>query len=273
MTVALSSHKAVAGYPLDQQVLVSTYGLSDRVSANSSTFERISQRIGERFPDETSTRNYLILGIIAIFFHIAVVYGYIHRDKTSILSNRHHEVEIEFVKPEIVPPPHIDPPKPPPPPPPKVVHQAAPPKPVPVLHTAPAEQNIAPNDLTVPENTEAPKTPEPVVASAETPAPPPPKVEEPVTEATGYASYLHNPPPEYPAFAQRQGWEGTVLLHVHVLASGKADKVDVKQSSGRKTLDDAALASVKNWTFVPSKRGNNPIDGWATVPIEFKLSK
>jgi protein TonB len=49
--------------------------------------------------------------------------------------------------------------------------------------------------------------------------------------------------------------------------------VEVVTSSGAKALDDAAAVTVKKWLFSPSKRGDVPIDGWATVPIEFKLDQ
>jgi periplasmic protein TonB len=65
------------------------------------------------------------------------------------------------------------------------------------------------------------------------------------------------------------GWGGTVILRVRVSADGSAQSVSVKKSSGHKVLDDSAVAAVKKWTFVPSKRGSTPIDGWATVPIIF----
>lgn len=94
-----------------------------------------------------------------------------------------------------------------------------------------------------------------------------------MTEATGYAGYLQNPAPGYPAAAQRQGWEGKVVLKVRVLANGSASSVEVVKSSGRKLLDEAAISAVKGWVFSPSKRGSTPIDGWATVPIEFKLAQ
>jgi protein TonB len=38
-------------------------------------------------------------------------------------------------------------------------------------------------------------------------------------------------------------------------------------------LDDAALAAVQNWRFVPAKRGSVAVEGWVNVPIEFKLGK
>jgi protein TonB len=102
-------------------------------------------------------------------------------------------------------------------------------------------------------------------------APPRPSLPELVTEPFGRAGYLNNPPPEYPAMAARQKWEGTVVLRVRVLSTGKVDAVQVAKSSGHKVLDDQAQETVRGWVFRPSKRGATPIDGWATVPIEFKI--
>jgi len=222
----------------------------------------------------SNSRSIWALGGLAALLHGTAVIAYLNYPQTSAVPvQKVNKVEIEFIKPK--PPEVIEPPKPPPPPP-KAAKQAPPPvaKPAPALRTAAAQPNVAPEALTVPENREAPVSSAPVVATP--PAPEvtqPVKAEEPITEATGSAAYLNNPPPDYPAFAQRQGWEGKVLLRVHVLASGKPDKVEIKQSSGRKTLDESALSAVKYWTFIPSKRGNTAIDGWATVPIEFKLAK
>ncbi|MQU32335.1 energy transducer TonB [Pseudomonas helleri] len=80
-----------------------------------------------------------------------------------------------------------------------------------------------------------------------------------------------NPAPEYPSLAMRRGWEGTVLLRVHVLASGKPGEIQIQKSSGRTQLDDAALAAVKRWSFVPAKQGDVAQDGWVSVPIDFKI--
>lgn len=121
----------------------------------------------------------------------------------------------------------------------------------------PAQNAPAPNAVAV-----APTTPAPVVA----PASP-----EPVTEPSGDADYLHNPAPVYPPVAQDQGWEGHVVLRVHVLASGRPDSVSVAVSSGRKMLDEAALKAVSNWSFVPARRGATATDGWVKVPIDFRL--
>jgi protein TonB len=262
---------------LQQDAIAQGQFQPDSKAANAPSIVLASRHTGWQGPSghEVSSRNYIAFGALAIFLHSIIATAYINRDQQPALEPRKHKVEIEFIKPVIEPPAEVKPPEPPPPPPPpkpRIMKQEPPvPAPKPALRTSLAEQDIDPDALTVQENTEAPRSSSPVTATA--PEPPPPPVEEPVTEATGYASYLKNPPPDYPAFAQRQGWEGTVLLHVHVLASGKPDKVEIRQSSGRKMLDESAVSAVKNWTFVPSKRGSTPIDGWATVPIEFKLSK
>jgi protein TonB len=69
----------------------------------------------------------------------------------------------------------------------------------------------------------------------------------------------------------RRGWEGTVLLRVQVLPSGQPGEIQIQKSSGRTQLDDAALAAVKRWSFVPAKQGDVPQAGWVSVPIDFKL--
>lgn len=216
----------------------------------------------------TSAKYWSVAAIIG--FHVALISLYVTRDQTPSVPIKKHEVAIEFIKPEIEPPPPPPPPIEPPKPPPPKVQKAAPPPPA--LRTPVASENIAPDDIVVQENTEAVVSKEPVVAAEEPtpPAPPPaPVIEEPVTVASANAGYLKNPPPEYPARATQMGWSGTVILRVRVSADGTAQNVSVKKSSGHKVLDDSAITAVKKWTFVPSKRGSTPIDGWATVPIIF----
>ncbi len=62
-----------------------------------------------------------------------------------------------------------------------------------------------------------------------------------------------------------------MLVRVRVLQTGAVESVEVVRSSGKKLLDDAAIQTVERWVFAPSTRGSTPIDGFGTVPIEFKL--
>jgi protein TonB len=48
-------------------------------------------------------------------------------------------------------------------------------------------------------------------------------------------------------------------------------KPDIKQSSGFDRLDQAALATVLRWRYVPGKRAGVPETMWFNVPINFVL--
>ena len=214
-----------------------------------------------------SRRNYLLLGTVIVGLHLAAFWVYLHTPSTPYVPPPKNEVMIEFAKPEVIPPPVVEPP-PPPPPPPKVERSAPPP----ALRTPVAEQNIAADDLTVQENTEAPKSTGPVTADVPPapPAPPAPPREEPITEAFGGIGYLNNPPPEYPAVATRQGLTGKVVLRVKVLIDGSAGDIVIKKSTGHKVLDNAAINAVKGWKFSPAKRGNTPVEGGVNVTLDFQ---
>ncbi|WP_322041038.1 TonB family protein [Burkholderia diffusa] len=160
------------------------------------------------------------------------------------------------------PPPPVVPPKP-------LKQAPTPPKPQ-TPRAAVPHPALAPAAVPQASREAAPVPTAPAIAApaAVTPAPAAPVRE---TAPIGDAAYLRNPAPDYPAFAQDQGWEGHVVLRVHVLANGTPDTVDVRTSSGRRLLDTAAVAAVKRWTFVPAKRGDEAVDGWVNVPIDFKL--
>jgi len=83
--------------------------------------------------------------------------------------------------------------------------------------------------------------------------------------------YRNNPPPVYPKVARRRGHQGTVLLEVLVDQNGSVRDLKVLRSSGYATLDDAALASVKNWSFEPGMKGSSPIEMWVRLPVRFQL--
>jgi periplasmic protein TonB len=182
-------------------------------------------------------------------------------------------------------------PKPPPPPPPPPEKKVEPVK-VPPMKPQVKKAAVHPPKPTPPKPAPTPKpveqptpkpapepTPDAVKVPSETPVSPAPAPKAPAVSAAdqkvsapdGYADYLNNPAPAYPAAARRLGYEGHALLKVHVLASGHADQVDILQSSGYDMLDKAAVAGVKQWVFVPAKRGQTPIDGWVNVPMDFKL--
>lgn len=218
---------------------------------------------------------------LAVALHGAIFY-WLARQPEPVLPEVPPQVPpmtIEFAAPA---PPVVEtpPPEPPPPlpepvvqapePPPPVVDELAakpapPPKPKPVVRHPPKPQPVA-KPLT------PPSPPPQAVAPAPQPTPPvptPAPVKETPPSAT--AGYLHNPAPEYPALALRRNWEGTVLLRVRVLPNGRPGDIQIQQSAGRSQLDEAAVAAVRRWSFVPAKKGDQAIEGWVTVPIDFKI--
>ncbi|MGZ4998300.1 MAG: energy transducer TonB, partial [Methylobacter sp.] len=198
--------------------------------------------------------------VLSILVHTIVVDHFKHAsvEKEQLVEpiKPPSKVQISFVRPQ--PKPVVQPP-----PPPKVVAINKPPKPK--VQPKPAPK-VEPPPVATPTPVQADA---PVVSAP--PAPPAPPVEEKVTEPRAGAGYLDNPPPVYPDVAMERGWEGKVLMKVHVLASGKPDNVSVLKSSGKEVLDDEAVRTVKQWSFVPAMRGTTPTEGWVTVPISFNL--
>lgn len=107
-------------------------------------------------------------------------------------------------------------------------------------------------------------TPEPPKSNAE-------PVSEQVVLPHTDASHINNPAPTYPPMSRRMKEQGVVLLELLVLSNGTVGELRLKTSSGYSRLDQAALAAVKNWHFVPAKRGEQNIDLWYELPVEFSL--
>ena len=98
-------------------------------------------------------------------------------------------------------------------------------------------------------------------------APAAPKVELPSTDA----DYLNNPKPVYRVLSKRVGEQGRVLVHVLIGPDGLAQRADIKTSSGFERLDQAALATVLKWRYVPGKRAGVAEAMWFNVPINFVM--
>ncbi len=147
-----------------------------------------------------------------------------------------------------------------------------PPKPQPQPKVAlPVPQPVAkvvearPADVPVPIAQPAPVTPAPVKE-----APKPELVPEPTAPRFNVEG-LQNPEPSYPPLSRRMGEEGKVTLRVFVTPEGLAGEVQLAKSSSFSRLDQAALATVKQWHFKPAQLGNDKVAAWVLVPIIFTL--
>ena len=104
------------------------------------------------------------------------------------------------------------------------------------------------------------------------PAAPVPAPQPAITSPPNFnPAYLNNPKPPYPRLARRNGEEGTVLLRVLVTREGRAARLELDKTSGFPLLDSAALEAVKEWRFVPARKGTESVEDWVRVPIVFRL--
>ncbi len=149
-------------------------------------------------------------------------------------------------KPELQPAPQPEPlPQP----------AAATPEPAPVVAATPAAA--------------APATAIEATSVAARPAAPAaaPRIELPSSDA----AYLNNPKPAYPALSRRLGEQGKVVVRVLIGLDGRAQQAEIRSSSGYDRLDQAALATVRSWRYVPGTRNGVPEAMWFNVPINFVL--
>lgn len=77
--------------------------------------------------------------------------------------------------------------------------------------------------------------------------------------------------PAYPARARRAGREGRSEIALRIGRDGRVVATRLHRSAGDPSLDEAALAAVHRWRFVPSPPGVDWSATWFLVPIEFRL--
>ena len=95
------------------------------------------------------------------------------------------------------------------------------------------------------------------------------------TALTGLARPLggYQVRPRYPESARRAGAQGTTLLKLRVLETGRVGEVVIEQSAGHRDLDNAAADAVKKWLFEPARMGQQPIAVWVILPVKFELQR
>jgi protein TonB len=98
------------------------------------------------------------------------------------------------------------------------------------------------------------------VASPRFVPPPPPVVQQPPPKPAPTPTKFNadtvdggtHPKPDYPSLAQRNHYQGTVTLEIHVDPSGAVTGVKVQKSSSFLMLDEAAMKVVStHWSFLP----------------------
>lgn len=219
-----------------------------------------------------SHRNAVIAGGV-VLFHVAALWAL----QAGLLQRVVEVVVPATLLSEIITPTPAPAPKPPAPQPqPAQPVKKAAPQPAKPVSPAPQPSALAqaapspapsPNAPTAQPATTAPTAPAAAAGPAVAAPPAPQRMELPSSSA----DYLNNPKPAYPPLSKRLGEQGKVVVRVFIAPDGTAQKAEIQQSSGFDRLDQAALATVLKWRYVPGKRAGVPEAMWFNVPINFVL--
>ena len=85
------------------------------------------------------------------------------------------------------------------------------------------------------------------------------------------AAALGSIDPHYPRASRYRGEEGVVILSIEVLASGRAGRIEVLQSSGYPRLDEAAVDAARKARFTPAAQAGKAIDSILRQSFTFEL--
>ncbi len=192
--------------------------------------------------------NRAISAVVVVALHIAVIAAFV-----SGLANR----VIEKLPVDIVT--KVEPPK--------LPDKAPPPPPPPKLETPPPPY-VPPPDIVI--QSEAPAT-NTITTQSKIASAPPPKpagISAPALISGGakcQSSY-------YPPIATRLNQEGTTTVSVHVAADGSVAGVDVTNSSGHDSLDQAAVRCIQHeWHFKPAMQNGAPVSTTKQYAIKWQL--
>jgi protein TonB len=165
---------------------------------------------------------------------------------------------------------------------PTIAAKPAEPKPEPVTEER-TEPTVEPKPEPVPEPIPTPAPtpePEPVIQpkAEPTPEPAPQKSMEQVASMVtdkgviSEAAPIHGIRATYPRSSQRRGHQGTVVLSIEVLKSGRPGRITLLSSSGFQGLDDAAIKAAKKADYSPARQFGKPIASELIQPVVFELT-
>ena len=77
--------------------------------------------------------------------------------------------------------------------------------------------------------------------------------------------------PVYPDIAQEAGIEGQVLIQCFIDKTGRVKETIVIKGVPNTGLNESAVAALRKTRFRPARQRENPVGGWITIPINFKL--
>ena len=79
--------------------------------------------------------------------------------------------------------------------------------------------------------------------------------------------------PNYPSYSRRHSEEGTAIVSVEILPSGKHGNIRVVSSSGYVRLDKAAVSAVQRATFIPARASGRAVTSTVRLAFTFRLTE
>jgi protein TonB len=198
-----------------------------------------------------ATPSRIISVVLVALVHLGAIYALI----TGLAQNLIHKAAVEL-KVEVIPP-KLDTVKPPPPPPPELVKPPPPfvPPPDIVIQTEAAPQNT----ITVQSKVSSPPPPKPVA----------PAISSPVLEAGGAGKCETS---YYPPIAIRLNQTGTTTVAVRIGSDGSVEGVNIVDSSGHDSLDQAAVRCITGaWHYKPAIQNGQAVGVTKEYAIVWKL--
>lgn len=92
------------------------------------------------------------------------------------------------------------------------------------------------------------------------------------TPAEVFPNCTFMPPPNYPEMARLAGVEGVVTLWVYIDSDGMVQDIQLMNTSGASSLDNAALAAAVNTRWTSARNNGMPVGVWTTLRYNFTLS-
>ncbi len=78
-------------------------------------------------------------------------------------------------------------------------------------------------------------------------------------------------PIQYPRWAQREGWQGGLVIAIEVLKDGSVGRWYVMKSTGHVRLDQAVVSAVKSWKFQSAMQQGKPVVTCVQLPVRFEI--
>jgi len=77
----------------------------------------------------------------------------------------------------------------------------------------------------------------------------------------------------YPPQSKRLNEEGEAIVNLLILEDGSVGEVKLEKSTGFPRLDEATVAQVKKWRFLPGTKDGKPAAMWIARKVTWKLKK